>query len=103
MPWYTIEINLGISDKLAKYITDTYSNQGQNIKSFEREGNYTKITAFANNQTQVNAALTDIRTRLVEVHEILARITEFKTHKFNIAILVSALRTHKYNVEVEVA
>lgn len=67
MPWYLIEFNVGISDKLAKYITDTYSNSGENIKSFERQGNYTKIVAFAPGPVAINNALLDIRTRLVEV------------------------------------
>lgn len=98
-PWYLIELNVGISDKLAKYIVDTYSNQGKNIIAFEREGNYTKITAFANNQTQVNNALTDIRNRLAEVREILTTITVFKTHKYNILKAFRSLKTHIFVVE----
>ena len=70
MPWYKIELNLGISDKLFRYITDTYSNNGENIKSFLREENYTKIIAFAPSLAAVNNALADIRTRLVEVEKI---------------------------------
>jgi len=71
MPWYKIELNVGISDKLADYIVTTYGNAGQNIRTFERIGNYTKIIAFANSLAAINAALNDIRTRLVEVEEIV--------------------------------
>jgi hypothetical protein len=71
MPWYKIELNVGISDKLADYIIATYGNAGQNIRRFERTGNYTNIEAFANSLAAVNTALTDIRTRLVEVNEII--------------------------------
>jgi hypothetical protein len=70
MPWYKIEINVGISDKLARYISQTYGGSGQNIKIFERQGNYTKIIANAVSQAAVNTALNDIRTRIVEVTEI---------------------------------
>lgn len=70
MPWYKIELNVGISDKLANYIVQTYGGSGQTIKIFDRQGNYTKIIAFANSMGAVNNALTDIRTRLVEVEEI---------------------------------
>lgn len=70
MPWYKIEINLGISDKLAKYILETYSGDAHaNIPVFDRSGNYTKIIAFAPSLAAINNALTDIRTRLVEVEE----------------------------------
>ena len=69
MPWYKIEFNIGISDKLAKYILDTYGGGGQTIKVFEREGNYTKIIAFAASQAGINNALQDLRTRIVEVEE----------------------------------
>jgi hypothetical protein len=69
MPWYKIELNVGISDKLANYISTTYGGGGQTIKIFERQGNYTKIIAFANSLAAVNAALTDIRNHLVEVEE----------------------------------
>jgi hypothetical protein len=69
MPWYKIELNLGISDKLANYIMTTYGNEGQNIAIFERTGNYTKIIAFANSLAAINTALTDIRNHLVEVEE----------------------------------
>jgi hypothetical protein len=68
-PWYQIELNVGISDKLANYIVTTYGGAGQAIKVFQRSGNYTKIIAFANNQSAINQALNDIRTRLVEVQE----------------------------------
>jgi hypothetical protein len=70
MPWYKIELNVGISDKLASYIQTTYGGGGQTIKVFDRQGNYTKIIAFANSLAAVNAALTDIRNRLVEVIEV---------------------------------
>ena len=70
MPWYKIELNVGISDKLADYIINTYGNAGQNIAKFEKSGNYTKIYAFAPSQTAVNNALQDLRTRIVEVEEI---------------------------------
>jgi hypothetical protein len=70
MPWYKIEINVGISDKLAQYILTTYGGGGQTIKVFERQGNYTKIIAFAASQAAVNNALQDLRTRIVEVEEI---------------------------------
>ena len=102
MPWYLIELNVGISDKLAKYITDTYSNQGKNIISFEKQGNYTKIVAFANNQTQVNNALQDIRTRLAEVSEILTRIIILKTHKYNIIERIELIKTHIFVVEAAI-
>jgi hypothetical protein len=69
MPWYKIELNVGISDKLAQYIQTTYGGAGQTIKIFERQGNYTKIIAFANSLAAVNNALTDIRNHLVEVEE----------------------------------
>jgi len=71
MPWYKIELNVGISDKLADYIYNTYGNAGQNIRTFERIGNYTKIIAFANTLAGINTAMNDIRTRLVEVEEIV--------------------------------
>jgi len=99
MPWYLIEFNFGISDKLAKYITDTYSNNGKNIISFEREGNYTRISAFANNQTQINNALTDLRNRLVEVREILTQFTTLKTHKYNVIKKFTVLKTHIFMTE----
>lgn len=67
MPYYKIELNLGISDKLADYITTTY---GANITKFERKGNYTLVIAYAETQTQINAALLDLRTRLAEVTEL---------------------------------
>jgi hypothetical protein len=70
MPWFKIELNVGISDKLASYIHTTYGGGGQTIKIFERQGNYTKIIAFANSLAAVNGALTDIRNHLVEVEEI---------------------------------
>lgn len=70
MPWYKIEFNIGISDKLAQYIMTTYGGAGQTIKVFERQGNYTKIIAFANSQAGINAALNDLRTRIVEVEEV---------------------------------
>jgi len=70
MPWYQIEINVGISDKLADYIRSTYGNNNQTIKLFERQGNYTKIIAFANTQAAVNTALNDIKSRIAEVIEI---------------------------------
>ena len=70
MPWYKIEINLGISDKLANYIITRYGGVGHiNLPVFERRGNYTKIIAFAPSQAAVNNALQDLRTRLVEVEE----------------------------------
>ena len=69
MPWYKIELNVGISDKLADYIVATYG-PGGNIWSIERATNYTKIIAQAPNQTAVNNALTDLRTRLAEVQEV---------------------------------
>lgn len=69
MPWYKIEFNIGISDKLAKYILETYGGSGQTIKMFERQGNYTKIIAFANSQAAINAALNDLKNRIVEVEE----------------------------------
>jgi hypothetical protein len=69
MPWYKVELNLGISNKLADYIVATYGGGGQNIKIFERAGNYTKIIAFAANITAINTALNDIRNHLVEVEE----------------------------------
>ena len=69
MPYYLIELNVGISDKLANYIMTTYGGASGNIKRFERSGNYTKIIAFAATQTQINNALQDIRTRLAEVEE----------------------------------
>jgi hypothetical protein len=68
MPWYLIELNVGISDKLAAYIQATYGSTG-NIRVFERQGNYTKIIAFANGQAAINTAINDIRTRIVEVNE----------------------------------
>ena len=70
MPWYKIELNVGISDKLADYIQTTYGNNNQNIKVFERTGNYTKIIAFAGTLAGINNALSDIRTRIVEVAEL---------------------------------
>jgi hypothetical protein len=70
MPWYKIEFNIGISDKLANYILTTYGGGGQTIKVFDRQGNYTKIIAFANSQAAVNTALQDLRTRIVEVEEV---------------------------------
>jgi hypothetical protein len=70
MPYYLIELNVGISDKLADYIYATYSGVTNNIKRFERQGNYTRIIAFANSQAAVNVALNDIKTRLAEVTEI---------------------------------
>jgi hypothetical protein len=70
MPWYKIEFNIGISDKLAQYILTTYGNGGQTIKVFERQGNYTKIIAFAGSQAGINAALNDLRARIVEVEEV---------------------------------
>lgn len=70
MPWYKIEFNIGISDKLANYIMSTYGGGGQTIKVFERQGNYTKIIAFANSLAAINVALTDLRNRIVEVEEI---------------------------------
>lgn len=70
MPWYQIELNVGISDKLASYIVTTYGNNNQTIKVFERQGNYTKIIAFANTQAAINTALTDIRNRIAEVTEL---------------------------------
>ena len=69
MPWYKIELNIGISDKLANYITTTYGGPGV-IFSFERTGNYTKIIAQAPSQAAVNNALADLRTRLAEVEEV---------------------------------
>lgn len=70
MPWYKIEINVGISDKLAAYIHTTYGGTGHaNIPVFERKGNYTKIIAFAPSQAAINNALQDLRTHLVEVEE----------------------------------
>jgi hypothetical protein len=70
MPWYLIELNVGISDKLANYIQTTYGGTG-NIKIFERQGNYTKIIAFAVGQGAINTALTDIRTKIAEVTELV--------------------------------
>lgn len=70
MPYYLIEINVGISDKLANYILATYDGVTNNIKVFEREGNYTKIIAFANSPAAINVALSDIKTRIAEVTEI---------------------------------
>lgn len=69
MPWYKIELNVGISDKLADYIVTTYGGPGT-IFSFERQENYTKIIAQAPSQTAVNNALADLRTRLAEVEEV---------------------------------
>lgn len=68
MPYYLIELNIGISDKLANYIIATYGSTG-NIVKFERSGNYTKIIAFAPSQTAINNALNDLRTRIAEVQE----------------------------------
>jgi hypothetical protein len=70
MPWYLIELNVGISDKLANYILTTYGGGGQTIKVFQRQGNYTKIIAFAASQAAVNGALQDLRTKLAEVTEL---------------------------------
>lgn len=70
MPWYLIELNLGISDKLASYIMTTYGTTG-NIKVFERQGNYTKIIAFAVSQAAINVALNDLKNRLAEVTELV--------------------------------
>jgi hypothetical protein len=70
MPWYKIEFNIGISDKLANYILTTYGGEGQTIRVFERQGNYTKIIAFANSQAAINTALNDLRARIVEVEEV---------------------------------
>lgn len=70
MPWYKIELNVGISDKLANYILDIYGNNNQTIKVFERTGNYTRIVAFATTQAAINNALTDIRSKIVEVEEL---------------------------------
>ena len=70
MPWYQIELNVGISDKLAQYIMTTYGGAGQTIKVFQRQGNYTKIIAFAPTETAINNALQDVRTRIAEVQEI---------------------------------
>jgi hypothetical protein len=70
MPWYQIELNVGISDKLASYILTTYGNNNQTIKVFERQGNYTKIIAFASTLGAINTALTDIRNRIAEVTEL---------------------------------
>lgn len=70
MPWYLVELNVGISDKLAEYIRTTYGNNNQNIPVFERKGNYTKIIAFAPSVAAINNALLDIRTRIAEVEEI---------------------------------
>lgn len=67
MPYYKIELNVGISDKLADYIMTTY---GLNITKFERKGNYTIIIAYAETQQQINTALLDIRTRIAEVTEL---------------------------------
>jgi hypothetical protein len=64
-----IELNVGISDKLAAHIQTTYGSTG-NIKVFERQGNYTKIIAFAVGPGAINTALTDIRNRIAEVTEI---------------------------------
>lgn len=69
MPYYKIELNVGISDKLADYIMTTYGGATGNIKIFERTGNYTKIIAFAVSQTAINTALNDIRNRIAEVEE----------------------------------
>lgn len=69
MPWYKIELNLGISDKLAEYIMTTYGSTG-NIKVFERQGNYTKIIAFAVGPAAIATALNDLKNRLAEVTEI---------------------------------
>lgn len=69
MPWYKIELHVGISDKLADWIMATYGNAGQNIAVFEKSGNYTKIIAFANSLAAINTALTEIRNRLVQVEE----------------------------------
>jgi hypothetical protein len=69
MPWYKIELNVGISNKLADYIVSTYGGGGQTIKIFERQGNYTKIIAFAGSLAGINNALADIRNRIVEVEE----------------------------------
>lgn len=71
MPTYKIELNVGISDKLADYINTIYGGGGQNILSFERRGNYTKIIAIAPSEAAINNALQDLRTRLVEVEEIV--------------------------------
>lgn len=67
MPTYKIELNVGISDKLADYIVSTY---GANITRFERQRNYTTIIAFAATPQAINNALADLRTRLAEVTEI---------------------------------
>ena len=69
MPWYKIELNVGISDKLSDYIMATYG-AGGNIYIIEKTGNYTKILAQAPSQTAVNNVLADLRTRLAEVEEI---------------------------------
>ena len=98
-PWYLIEYNLGISEKLYRYITDTYSNNGKNIISFDREGNYTKITMFATDQSEIDTIQSDIGQRLVEVSEILSKITIMKTHKYNVIGKVIVFKTHSYNME----
>lgn len=67
MPYYKIELNVGISDKLADYIMTTY---GLNITKFERKGNYTIVVAYAETQQGINVALNDIRTRIAEVTEL---------------------------------
>ena len=67
MPTYKIELNVGISDKLADHIVTTY---GANILKFERQGNYTSIIAFAPTPQAINVALEDLRSRIAEVEEV---------------------------------
>lgn len=66
MPQYKIYLNFAISDRLRDYIQTTYE---ANILSWNIARNMTAVRVQAPSQAALDAALTDIRSRLVEIQE----------------------------------
>lgn len=64
MPLFTITLNFGISERLLTYITTTYSS---NIHKIRKSENFTQFRVEAPTQESLDAALADIRSRLVEI------------------------------------
>jgi hypothetical protein len=67
MPTYKISLNFGISLKLRDYIIQTYN---ANIRSIQTSKNFTAFIADAPSQQALDAALADIRSKLVEIEEL---------------------------------
>lgn len=69
MPIFKIHMNFGISDRLKEYIRATY---GANIRVTGDARNYTFFRVQAPSMASLDAAMLDIRSRLVEIEQVEA-------------------------------